>query len=82
MIATKIKIPQENLIYNYDEYEDILDVYTCIPEPVISDEISSGIYCYYSRKTDELIGVSIMNYTLRDRKHINDILPFNISFTV
>lgn len=81
MIDAKIRIPQSSLIYNYDKNHDILDVFIEKFCPVFSEEIYSGIYILYDRTTDFISGVTIMDYTKRDKCYINNFLPFSIDFT-
>lgn len=80
MIAEKVKVPQECLTFKYNKQYDILEVFIKDVVPAISDEIYYGIYDFYDRKTDELIGFSIMDYTKRDKKYLKKLLPFNLNF--
>ncbi|WP_297430608.1 hypothetical protein [Clostridium sp.] len=80
MIANKIKVPQASLLYKYNEKYDILDVYIDKIVPVISDEIYTGVYDYFDENTEELVGISIMDYTTRNKEFLKNILPFDINF--
>lgn len=80
MIALKIKIDSERLIYKYDKEYDILDIYLGNTTVSFSDEIDVGVYEYYDRDTDELLGVGIEDYKSRDKDNLNKILPFRLNF--
>lgn len=80
MIANKVKIPFESMTYIYNNKYDILDVYIGKVVPVVSEEIYYGVYNHFDRRTDELVGISIMDYTKRNKKFLESILPFSIDF--
>ena len=80
MIARKIKVPSENLIYKYNKDSDILDVYLCKCTSSISEEIIEGVYEHFDRKTDELLGISIEGYNSRNRKELDMIIPFTLNY--
>lgn len=80
MIVNKIRIPQDSLIYEYDKENDILDIFIENKGPAVSDELYYGVYSYIDPITETIIGVSIMNYTERNKEYLRDILPFDINF--
>lgn len=80
MIGTKVKVPQNALVLKYSKDYDILDVFIEKVVPSFSDEVSYGIYEYFDTKTEQLVGVSIMDYTKRDKDSLRAVLPFDIDF--
>lgn len=80
MIAGRIRIPNSSLKYIYNKEFDILDVFIEKVSPSFSEENYYGIYTYYDRATEEIIGVSIMDYKKRNKEFIKKYLPFNLDF--
>lgn len=80
MTVQKVRVPRSSLIYRYDKEFDILDVFIEKIQPTTSDEIYYGIYNYYNRDSDEIIGLSIMDYKKRNKKYIKSLLPFELNF--
>lgn len=80
MIETKVKVPQKSLIYKYDKDFDVLDIFIEKVVPSFSEELYNGIYTYFDMKTEDIVGVSIMNYKDRDRKVVQGFLPFYLNF--
>lgn len=80
MIVTKVKVPQSLLVYKYDSEYDILDVFIEKIVPSVSDEIDDGIYSHYDRKTNQFVGISIMDYTTKDTSRLYDLIPLDIDF--
>lgn len=80
MIGTKVRIPQDLLQYSYDKNTDIMEVFIEKSRPSFSDELYSGVYVYIDRNSEEIIGVSIMDYTKRNKNYISKMLPFDINF--
>lgn len=66
--------------YIYNKEFDILDIFFKKVAPSYSQEIAPGIYGYFTRDTDELIGYSIMDYSSRDKNQLNTQLPVQINF--
>lgn len=73
-----IMIPKEKMVYRYSH--DILDVYLEVGKPMVSEEITNGIYEHFDLVTDNLLGVSIENYKHQDKDKLHRILPFWIDF--
>lgn len=82
MIEMKIKIPQNLLQYSYNWEYDILDIFIEKGRPTFSEEIYYGLYILYDRVSNDVIGVSIMDYTKRDTQYIMQFLPFDIDFNI
>lgn len=80
MIAQKIKVPCEHLIYKYNNKYDVLDVFIGKIQKSISDELMQGVYEHYDIYTDELVGISIENYRSIDKSELNKVLPFNLNY--
>ncbi|KYO66898.1 hypothetical protein [Thermovenabulum gondwanense] len=80
MICTKVKIPKEAIVYDYDNNYDILNIYIDKPIPAVAEEIYPGVYLFIDDPTDNVIGASILDYSKRDKKYIRKILPFDIDF--
>lgn len=78
MFQHKIKKPK--IIYDYDQEYDILNVYIQKCRPCFSDEIVQGIYEHFDITNDELIGVSIENYTKRDKRNLKKLLPIELDY--
>lgn len=70
------------LTINYDKKNDIL--YVSIGEPIasISEEISDGIYLRRSIETDEISGVTILDYKYKIDNKINIDLPKEIDLSL
>lgn len=68
------------IIYDYNKEYDILNAYIEKCRPCFSDEIAQGIYEHFDMMNDELIGISIENYTKRDKKVLRKVLPFKIDY--
>ena len=75
-----IAVPQEKMIYKYSKSSDILDVYLEIGKPMISEEISDGVYEHFDLITDNILGISIENYRHQDKNKLHQILPFVLDF--
>jgi hypothetical protein len=80
MIVSKTKVPNSSLKYIYNKEYDVLDIFIEEISPAFADENYYGVYTYYDRKTDEIIGASIMNYKKRNKEFIKKYLPFNVDF--
>jgi hypothetical protein len=79
-MVDKIRVPNSSLKYIYNKEFDILDVFIEKVSPSFSEENYYGIYTYYDRETEEIIGVSIVDYKKRDKEFIKKYLPFNLDF--
>jgi uncharacterized protein YuzE len=62
----------------YDADHDVLYVFLGEPHIGYEDEVSPGIFLRKSESTDEVIGVIIMNFTKKNKRMIQNILPFNM----
>ena len=80
MILNPIAVPQEKMIYRYTKSSDILDIYLEVGKPMVSEEISEGVYEHFDLVTDNILGVSIENYKQQDKDKLHRILPFWIDF--
>ncbi len=69
-----------NMRIYYDEEGDYLEIFIGNPCPNYGEDIASGITIFKDEKTDEIIGVGILNFR-KKAKSLTDIelhLPFKI----
>ena len=57
---------QRKVNYIYDPATDCLNVYLATANRFYSDEEQKGIYKIYNEEKDDLIGIEIMYYRLRN----------------
>ena len=64
----------------YDEDGDYLEIFIGGPMPNYGEDISPGVTVFKDEKTDEIIGVGILNFRKKskDLKDIELKLPFKI----
>ena len=68
---------------HYDEEGDYLDIFVGEPKANYGEDIGNGITIFKDEKTEEIIGVGILNFKKRT-KHLKDIkldLPIQINFS-
>lgn len=71
---------QKGIDYIYDSANDCLNIYLATARRFYSDEEQRGIYKIYNEETDDLIGVEIMYYSVRNKAQLSKMLP-NIDFS-
>lgn len=65
---------------NYDSKNDVLYISFGDPRPSYAETYDDGIYVRYDMDTDELSGITIVDFTKR-AKELKDLhLPGNINF--
>jgi len=68
----------------YDEEGDFLEIFTKTGRPNYGEDVASGITVFKDEKTDEIIGVGILNFKEK-AKNLDEIdldLPFEINFSM
>ena len=80
MIVDKVKIPSKSLRFMYNKEFDILDIFIDNIVSSFSEENYYGVYVRYDYITNEIVGLSINDYTKRNRDFIQKYLPFNLDF--
>lgn len=70
---------QKKVNYIYDPATDCLNVYLATATHFYSDEEQKGIYKIYNEETDDLIGIEIMYYSVRNKEQLSTLFP-NIDF--
>ena len=68
---------------NYDEEGDYLDIFIGEPKPNYGEDIEEGITLFKDEKTNEVIGIGILNFKKRakDLKTIKLDLPVALTFS-
>ncbi len=58
---------------SFDKEADV--VYLSFDEPIeaVSEEIEDGIFARYNPRTNELVGMTIMNFSMKFDSHTRDI---------
>ena len=67
----------------YDEEGDYLEIFIGDSRPNYGEETSSGITLFKDEKTDEVVGVGILNFR-KSAKNLDEIklnLPFKVNFS-
>jgi uncharacterized protein YuzE len=68
---------------HYDEEGDYLEIFIEGQSPTYGEEIGDDITLLKSEETDDVVGISILNFKLRTKslQHLNLNLPFNVNFS-
>ena len=67
----------------YDEEGDYLEIFIKKGAPNYGEDIASGITIFKDEKTDEIIGIGILNFRKKAR-NFDDLelnLPFEVNFS-
>ena len=67
----------------YDEEADYLEIFIAGASPTYGEEIGEDITLFKKEKTDEVVGVGILNFKNRT-KSLGDLklnLPFEVNFS-
>jgi uncharacterized protein YuzE len=65
---------------HYDSKNDVMYISFGEPTPSYSDELADGIYLRYDMITDEISGITIMDFSKRQTELNQLYVPFDISF--
>ncbi len=68
----------------YDEDGDYLEIFTKTGRPSYGEDILSGVTIFKDEETEEIIGISILNFK-KKTSEINQMelnLPFEINFSL
>lgn len=67
----------------YDEEGDYLSIFVGRPKPNYGEDVAKGVTVFKDEKTDEIIGIGILDFRKRAR-NLDEIelrLPFKINFS-
>lgn len=65
---------------NYDPQNDVLYISFGDPRPSYSETFDEGIYIRYDMDSDELTGITVLDFTKRAKELKSLHLPGNINF--
>ena len=71
------------MVLNYDEESDYLEIFISGKSPTYAEEIGDDITLFKSEATNEIIGIGILNFKTRTKslQEIKLNLPFEINFS-
>lgn len=72
---------QKPYSFKYDAHTDSLIIYFGTAPRFYSEEPSAGIYTIHDEETEDLIGIEILDYSVRHPKRLAEQFPF-IDFSV
>ncbi len=73
----------KNYDFYYDEKGDFLEIFIKKGVPNYGENINSGITIFKDEKTDEIIGIGILNFRKKARNfdELDLNLPFEVNFS-
>ncbi|MEK6860132.1 MAG: DUF2283 domain-containing protein [Nanoarchaeota archaeon] len=66
----------------YDEEADYLEIFIGDPRPNYGEDVSNGVTLFKDEKTDEIVGIGILNFK-KKTSSLNNLeidLPIDINF--
>lgn len=70
---------RRKLVLNYDRDHDVLYVSLGAPKPSYADEEIDGILVRRTFDGDRLSGVTIMDFSMRSKKELQERIPFKLN---
>lgn len=65
---------------HYDKKYDVMYISFGDPAPSYSEDFADGVYLRYDMVTDELSGITILDFSKRGKELNSLSVPFDISF--